>query len=33
MSYRKYPQDSPKWIYWVFALVIVAFVVGLWLGR
>ena len=33
MSYRKYPQDSPKWIYWILALVIAAFVVGLWLGR
>jgi len=33
MSYRKYPQDSPKWVYWLLALVIAAFVVGLWLGR
>ena len=33
MSYRKYPQDSPKWVYWILALVIAAFVVGLWLGR
>ena len=33
MSYRKYPQDSPKWIYWVFVFVMICFVVGLWLGR
>jgi hypothetical protein len=33
MSYRKYPQDSPKWIYWLLVVVVAAFVVGLWLGR